>query len=68
MSGATCPADARVRRAAAMFLWLTEMPGLLAVAEPAIVQNHPALGDELKEARIELVRLIQEEFVLDLGL
>ena len=60
--------DARVRRAAAMFLWLTELPGLLEATEPAITERHPCLGTDLAEARIELVRLIQEEFVLDLGL
>lgn len=68
MKAEPCPVDARVPRGAAMFLWLTEVPGLLAAAEPAIVENHPGLGAELADARVELVRLIQEEFVLDLGL
>ena len=60
--------DARVRRVAATFIWMTELHGLLSAAQPAIVEQHPGLGAELTEARIELVRLIQEEFVLDLGL
>ena len=68
MTTTPCPVDARVRRAAVMFLWLTELPSLLAAAERALIKRHPSLDTELAEARVELVRLIQEEFVLDLGL